>query len=151
MTEPVITASKIFGNANRFIEAYHKVLRPICTETGLPPMAVDIMMFFANNPDHGTAKEVCFFRGLKPGIVSVHVDRLVEEGLLSRTVSKDDRRSMQLVCTENAEPFVEKGRSLQKEFAMRLLSGLGKDDIKAFIDCLSVLNDNIEDIRKNGI
>lgn len=151
MTEPVITASKIFGNANRFIEAYHRVLRPICTDTGLPPMAVDILMFIANNPDHGTARDVCFFRGLKPGIVSVHVDRLVEAGLLTRAVAKDDRRRMQLVCTESAMPFVESGRSLQREFAQRLLSGLGKDDIRTFIDCLSVLNDNMEDIRKNGI
>lgn len=82
MTEQNFTASQMFRNANRFIEAYHAALQPVCRDTGLPPMAVDILMFFANNPESGTAKDVCQCRGFKSGIVSVHVDRLVNEGLL---------------------------------------------------------------------
>ena len=70
------TASRIFNAANRFIEAYHAVLQPICKDTGLPPMAVDILMFIANNPDSNTAGDICRCRGLKTGIVSVHIDRL---------------------------------------------------------------------------
>ena len=77
-----ITPMHIFGTSNRFIEAYHTVLQPMCKATGLPPMAVDILMFAANNPEHATARNVCKYRGLKPGIVSVHVERLVSEGLL---------------------------------------------------------------------
>ena len=84
MSEQNFTASQMFRNANRFIEAYHAALQPVCRDTGLPPMAVDILMFFANNPESGTAKDVCQCRGFKSGIVSVHVDRLVNEGLLSR-------------------------------------------------------------------
>ena len=84
MDQTDFTAAKIFHNANRFIEAYYTVLQPICRETGLPPMAVDILMFLANNPDLPTAGDICRCRGLKSGIVSVHVDRLVNEGLLRR-------------------------------------------------------------------
>lgn len=76
MPEQNFTASQMFRNANRFIEAYHAALQPVCRDTGLPPMAVDILMFFANNPESGTAKDVCQCRGFKSGIVSVHVDRL---------------------------------------------------------------------------
>ena len=92
MTEQNFTASQMFRNANRFIEAYHAALQPVCRDTGLPPMAVDILMFFANNPESGTAKDVCQCRGFKSGIVSVHVDRLVNEGLLSRREVPGDRR-----------------------------------------------------------
>ena len=53
------TASKMFNNANKFIEAYHTVLQPLCRETGLPPMAVDILMFLANNPENDTAMDIC--------------------------------------------------------------------------------------------
>ena len=56
MPEQNFTASQMFRNANRFIEAYHAALQPVCRDTGLPPMAVDILMFFANNPESGTAK-----------------------------------------------------------------------------------------------
>ena len=92
MTEQSFTASQMFRNANRFIEAYHTALLPVCRDTGLPPMAVDILMFIANNPESSTAKDVCQCRGFKSGIVSVHVDRLVNEGLLVRQDVPGDRR-----------------------------------------------------------
>ena len=128
MSEQNFTASQMFRNANRFIEAYHAALQPVCRDTGLPPMAVDILMFFANNPESGTAKDVCQCRGFKSGIVSVHVDRLVNEGLLSR-----------------------RGRALQKAFAQKLVDGLSEADVAVFHSCLAAIGDNIEDIRKNGL
>ena len=111
MPEQNFTASQMFRNANRFIEAYHAALQPVCRDTGLPPMAVDILMFFANNPESGTAKDVCQCRGFKSGIVSVHVDRLVNEGLLSRREVPGDRRKTRLVCTDAAAEIVERGRA----------------------------------------
>ena len=145
------TASRIFNGANRFIEAYHTVLQPICRDTGLPPMAVDILMFIANNPENATAKDVCRCRGLKAGIVSVHIDRLVNEGLLSRQAVPGDRRKTQLVCTDSANSIIEKGRELQRSFAQKLLVGMSDTDIEVFHNCLTVLSGNIEEIRKSGI
>ena len=151
MAEYNITALKLFNNANKFIEAYHTVLQPICRETGLPPMAVDILLFIANNPKNGTAKDICMFHGLKPGIVSVHVDRLVNEDLLIRQGVPGDRRKTQLSCTEKSVPIIEEGRELQKKFAQKLLVGLNDDDVAVFRNCLTVLAHNMENIRKNGI
>lgn len=145
------TASRIFNGANRFIEAYHAVLQPICKDTGLPPMAVDILMFIANNPENATARDVCRCRGLKAGIVSVHIDRLVNEGLLSRQAVPGDRRKTQLVCTDSANSIIERGCELQRSFAQKLLVGMSDTDIEVFHNCLTVLSGNIEEIRKSGI
>ena len=150
MNDLNFTASKMFNSANRFVEAYHAALQPICRDTGLPPMAVDILMFVANNPDNDTAKDICRCRGLKAGIVSVHIDRLVNEGLLLRQDVPDDRRKRRLVCTEAAGGIIERGRELQKNFAQRLLSGLSDSEIEVFHNCLTVLGNNIDEIRKNG-
>lgn len=151
MNEWNYTASKMFSSANRFIEAYHAVLKPVCRQTGLPPMAVDILMFVANNPENGTAKDICQYRGLKPGIVSVHIDRLVNDGLLTRQSVPGDRRKTQLVCTEKSAEIVEAGHELQRAFAHRLLDGLDEADVEAFRGCLSVLSENIDNIRRNGL
>ena len=145
------TASKLFNNANRFIEAYHAVLQPICKETGLPPMAVNILMFIANNPESNTAGDICRCRGLKTGIVSVYVDRLVNEGLLLRQAVQGDRRKTQLSCTAAANGLMDKGCELQKRFAQRLLAGVSSADIEIFHHCLAVLGSNINEIRKNGL
>ena len=78
--DAALTASEIFANVARFTDAYYVAIQPLCERSGLPPMAVDILMFLANNPGHGTAGELCRCRGLKPAIVSFHVERLVQEG-----------------------------------------------------------------------
>ena len=151
MDEQNFSASRLFGSANRFIEAYHMALQPLCRSTALPPMAVDILMFIANNPENSTASDICQFRGLKSGIVSVHVDRLVNEGLLVRQSVPGDRRKTRLVCTDAAAKLIETGRGIQKRFAQKLLTGLSEEDIAVFRGCLAAMGDNIEDIRKNGL
>ncbi len=151
MTEQNFTASQMFRNANRFIEAYHAVLQPICRDTGLPPMAVDILMFIANNPENSTAGDICRCRGLKTGIVSVHIDRLVNEGLLLRQSVPGDRRKTRLVCTDAAGGIIERGHELQKCFAQKLVIGMSDTDIEVFHKCLTILSGNIEEIRKNGV
>ena len=110
MPEWNLTGSRMFSHAAKFIDAYHNVLQPLGRETGLPPMAMDILLFVANNPDRNTASDICQCRGLKPGIVSVHVDRLVNEGLLVRAEAANDRRKTRLTCTEKAQSVVAEVR-----------------------------------------
>lgn len=151
MFDGEITPIRVFSNANRFIEAYHAVLQPLCRESGLPPLAVDVLMFAANNPDYATARNVCKYRGLKPGIVSVHVERLVSEGYLERQNVPGDRRQTLLVCTEKAQPLVEQGRALQKRFSERLTMGLSDADKEALHKAMTLLDNSIDEIRKNGL
>lgn len=141
------TATRMFVNANKFIEAYHKILQPICKMSGLPPMAVDILMFIANNPEQNTANDICRCRGLKSGIVSVHIERLVSEGLIERREVPGDRRKTRLVCTEKATEIIVKGHILQRTFAKKLTEGISKEELKVFHDCLATLGKNIDEIR----
>ncbi len=147
MPEPLLTASAMFANAARFADAYHAALSPLCAETGLPPAATDILLFLANNPGCETAGAICRMRGLKPAIVSFHIDRLVSEGFLLRQSVPGDRRKTALVLTEKAESVVERGRRLQKAFADRLIDGLSEEDLAHFRRCVAAFDRNIERIR----
>lgn len=147
MSELTLTASAMFANAVRFTDAYHAVIAPLCEKTQLPPAAVDILLFLANNPGHDTAAAVCRMRGLKPGIVSFHVDRLVTEGYLLRQGVPGDRRKTMLLCTEKAAPIIAQGRVLQHSFAEQLASGLSEEDLAHFRRCIAVFDCNIERIR----
>ena len=147
MPEPLLTASAMFANAARFADAYNAALSPLCAETGLPPAAADILLFLANNPGCETAGAICRMRGLKPAIVSFHIDRLVSEGFLLRQSVPGDRRKTALVLTEKAESVVERGRGLQKAFADRLIDGLSEEDLAHFRRCVAAFDRNIERIR----
>ena len=151
MLDGMITPSRIFNHAQKFLEAYHAVLQPLCREAGLPPMALDILLFIANNPEQATASGICQLRGLKPGIVSVHVDRLVSEGLLERRKVPGDRRKTHLATTPAAAAIIEKGRALQRRFAARLIDGLSEQDLAALHGTLTVMDRNLESIRQKGL
>ena len=147
MPEPLLTASAMFANAARFSDAYHGALSPLCAETGLPPAAADILLFLANNPGCETAGAICRMRGLKPGIVSFLIDRLVSEGYLLRQPVPGDRRKTALVLTAQAQPIVAEGRELQRAFADRLAEGLSAEDLAHFRRCVAIFDRNIEQIR----
>ena len=71
MLDPSIAAARMYSNSSRFIEAYHAVLQPLCREAELPALALDILLFIANNPDKSTARDVCQFRGMKLSLIHI--------------------------------------------------------------------------------
>ena len=80
--------------------AYAALCKPLCQKLHLPQTAFDILMFLANNPGYQTASDVVEVRKLKANLVSVNVDRLVQEGYLVREADPGDRRRTLLRCTE---------------------------------------------------
>lgn len=143
--------SRVFDNSNKLIDAYHKVLQPLCKETGIPPLALDILLFFANQDENMTANDVCRLRGFKSGIVSVHIDRLVTGGLLERRAVPGDRRKTNLVPTQNAMPIIEKGRELQLSFGEKLLQGIDASDIAVWEKIMMTIDKNVADVREHGL
>ena len=133
--------------ANKTALAYSAVCKPLCQELGLPQTAFDILLFLANNPGCETAGEICRMRGMKPALVSFHIDRLVGEGYLLRQPVPGDRRKTALVLTAQAQPIVAEGRELQRAFADRLAEGLSAEDLAHFRRCVAIFDRNIEQIR----
>ena len=97
-------------------QAYNAMCKPLCQELKLPQTAFDILMFLANNPDCTTARDIVEIRKIKANLVSVNVDRLVQEGYLERRAVAGDRRKTQLLCTEKAQPVIARGREVQERF-----------------------------------
>lgn len=137
------SAAEIYAYAKRFGEAYAAVMRPLCEELGMAQPAVDILLFLANNPGHDTAREICVCRSMKPGIVSFHVENLVQGGYLERQPMPGDRRKCRLVCTERAEPVIRRGRAAQEQFYERLIAGIGLEALELCRGCLDQIGENL--------
>lgn len=130
--------------AKKFTRVYNTMMQPLCEELNMPETAVDILMYFANNPDMNTARDVCRFKFLKSGIVSFHIDRMVNEGLLERRAEPGDRRICRLVCTEKAAPIIEKGRALQMQFGRAITAGLDEATMETLKFSMQTVNNNLE-------
>ena len=126
--------------------AYSAVCRPLCRELKLTQTAFDILLFLANNPGHDTASDIVELRRIKANLVSVNVNRLVEEGYLRRESIPGDRRKTRLVCTDKALPIIDRGRALQAQFIDRLLSGMSEEQRQAFSDAVSAIDRNLDQL-----
>ena len=130
--------------------AYSTVCKPLCQELKLPQTAFDILMFLANNPDCKTARDIVEIRKIKANLLSVNVDKLVQEGYLERRTVQDDRRKQELHCTERAQPVIVRGRALQNAFFERLLAHTDAPMREAFFATLAVMGNNLDEILKEN-
>lgn len=140
------TAADISGHFRRIDRAYNAVMHPLCEESGLAQTALDILLFLANNPGLDTAKDICTYRNLKPGIVSLYVDKLVGDGYIERRAVPEDRRKISLVCTEKAQQVIDCGRRYQESFISQLTEGLSREEIDKCLYCFEVFDENLRRI-----
>ena len=124
--------------------AYSALCKPLCQTLKIPQTAFDILLFLANNPEYSTARDIVEIRHIKANLVSVNVDRLVQEGYLERRTVAGDRRKTQLLCTEQARPIVEQGRKLQAEFLDALFAGVSPDLRSAFDQTVRIMGRNLD-------
>ena len=132
--------------ANKTGLAYSAVCKPLCQKLHLPQTAFDILMFLANNPEHKTARDIVEVRCIKANLVSVNVDKLVQEGYLERCPVASDRRKTELVCTEKAQPIIAEGRRMQNRFFGSMMNGVGKEQLDAFFTTIDTMSRNLDKI-----
>lgn len=134
--------------ARNFYQAYCIRCKSLCRELRMPQTAFDILMFLANNPQYNTAKDIVELRGLKANLVSVNVERLVQEGYLDRRDFPGDRRKTILVCTENARPVIQKGRELQNGFFEEIFRDVDDASRENFHRVMETVERNLNQILK---
>lgn len=136
--------------AQKLSQAYSSACKPLCVSLGLPQTAFDILLFLANNPRYTTARDITEVRKIKANLVSVNVSRLVEDGYLTRNAVTGDRRKIQLLLTEKAQPVVQQGQALQQRFFADLFSGMDEDTRKGFFYALSIMDQNLNHLVKEA-
>ena len=136
--------------AQKLSQAYSSACKPLCVSLGLPQTAFDILLFLANNPRYTTARDITEVRKIKANLVSVNVSRLVEDGYLTRNAVTGDRRKVQLLLTEKAQPVVQQGQALQQRFFADLFSGMDEDTRTGFFYALSIMDQNLNHLVKEA-
>ena len=132
--------------ANKTGLVYSAVCKPLCQQLHLPQTAFDILMFLANNPNYTTARDIVEVRHIKANLVSVNVDKLVQEGYLERYAVASDRRKTKLLCTGKAAPIIRKGRVVQNAFFKRLLDHVEPADQEVFFRTMELIGKILDEI-----
>lgn len=130
------------------MSAYSRMCAPVLLNYGIPQISFDILMFLENNPEFCTAQEISEVRGIKKNLVSVHVEKLVQAGLLRRGTVFGDRRKISLTVTEKAKPIIEAGLAAQQKFYERLTAGISEEDWVVYKRMNEHLAKNVREILK---
>lgn len=134
--------------SKKLLLVYNAMCKPLCRELNLNQTSFDILMFLGNNPEYKTARDIVEMRKIKANLVSVNVDKLVQEGYLERKAVNSDRRKNELVCTLKAQPVLEKGRLVQQQFAQKLLENTDEETRRAFFEIMKKIEQNLNDYLK---
>ena len=104
----------------------------------------------AGHPDYKTARDIVEVRHIKANLVSMNVDKLVQEGYLERYAVAGDRRKTKLLCTGKADPIIRKGRVVQNAFFKRLLDHVEPADQEVFFRTMKLIGKNLDEIIKEN-
>ena len=134
--------------AYKILQVYGALCKPLCQEIKMPQTAFDILMFLANNPLYNTARDIVEIRKIKANLVSINVDKLVQEGFLERQSIANDRRKTKLICTEKAQPIIDKGHKLQENFIEKLFENIDENSREIFKRTIENIEINLDNIMK---
>ena len=123
---------------------YASMLEPICREYGLTRNELDILLFLANNPGFDRAADIVSIRKIAKSHVSLSVNALQTRNLILRQSEAGDRRSAHLKLTENAQPIVQAGQRVQKQFFEQLFEGLSRQELEQWARIQMKICRNIE-------
>lgn len=100
-------AVKLVSEFNKIVMVYEKQFDELSEKENLTKLEIAIIGFLANNPAFNTAKDIERIRKFKKSNISTAVDNLNNRGLLTKEVSKSDRRITNLYLTSIANNIVE--------------------------------------------
>lgn len=134
---------------NKYGRAYITYCKSICREYDINQTEFDILMFFGNNPEYDCAKDIVDVRKIKANLVSINVDKLVNDGYLERKLMLNDRRKYRLVLTKQGKALVKKGKEVQDSFFELLFDSVSAKDRSAFNKVLELIDKNLERILED--
>lgn len=137
-----------FALMRRTNQVYEKFFEELTRRWELNATSFQVIMFFADNPEHNTARDLCRMRSMKTGIVSVAIEQLTSAGLLERKTDINDRRIQRLYLTEKAMPLVEEGRAKRVRFFERIKQGMTEEEFRIYFDLTMKLQSTVEEMAR---
>ena len=97
-----------------------------------------------------TQQAIAFIIQKDKNSVTQFIDNLEKKGLVTRSVSKDDRRVNNIVVTKEGMALKDSTKQLAIDTMNMALEGIPEEDIKTFVSVSKKLLANISDFGKDG-
>jgi MarR family transcriptional regulator, multiple antibiotic resistance protein MarR len=102
----------------------------ILTNVGLTTRKHAVLFALRNLPDPVTVTDVAHWLDRNPNGISMLVDRMLTDGLISRDRDMDDRRSVRLKITSKGEQAIDEGNKLTRQAFKELFGEISDEELK---------------------
>jgi MarR family transcriptional regulator, organic hydroperoxide resistance regulator len=108
-------------------------------------------LFFISNQGSTNFRKLAERLKVTPSNVTGIIDRLVEQGLISRTENPTDRRMMTLKTTEKGDALVAELRERRSSFLSKALTDLSPDELNTVEKGLTILAKAAEEYNQKSM
>lgn len=151
--DKVALIRQVMGASHVFCSAVNEMLErtlAVATNEQLALSQVKLLLLIARPDQRFKVSDVAEFLGVTNAAASRAIERLVQRGLVDRTISRDDRRAVDLSLTPRSRELLDRFTDARNRELLALLSDYPDEklrDIAALLDDLSV---RLLDLRDGG-
>ncbi|MEJ2504154.1 MAG: MarR family transcriptional regulator [Gemmatimonadota bacterium] len=148
--QTILLIRQVMGASHVFCTTVNEMLERSLAEASDEQLAlsqVKLLLLIARPGQRFKVTDVADFLGVTNAAASRAIDRLVQRGLMERTVSKEDRRAVDLSLTEESEALLDRFKTVRNRELMRVLGGFPEDKLRRaaeLLDEMSVLLAELE-------
>ncbi len=128
----------------RVHQSYRNTIRPTMQEIGISSGQPKILLYVRDH-ENCRLKDVASFCDIKPATTSRIIDKMLEEGFLTKTSPKDDRRAMCLQITAQGRQALQSWIACCKKVEEKMLRGFEEEEREAFFNYLNRAYENLND------
>lgn len=142
---------QVMGASHVFCSTVNELLERTLAESSDEQLAmsqVKLLLLIAH--PHRTFKvtDVAQFLGVTNAAASRAIDRLVQRGLVDRTISKEDRRAVDLALTPASRDLLDRFTEARNRELLKLLGGYPEDQLRQVVTLLDELSVRLLDVEK---
>lgn len=122
---------------------YSRCVEPVCEQYGITRMELDILLFLSNNPRLDTAADIVAHRHLCKSQVSTSLRLMEQRGLISKSYTENNRKSVHLSCLPEAVGMIRDGKAAQSHFFRILFQDFTEEELGALKMSIDKIKNNL--------
>ena len=130
-------------------EIYNNMTESLCKKASICNSALNILLLISQDNGNVYAKDLVWMLGLKPNMVSLHINNLVNQGYLKREMIKQDRRKVRLVCTAKSKKIVQDATKIANNLMEQLFEGLNDEEVEVYTKSINLFKQNMNNIKNS--
>jgi DNA-binding MarR family transcriptional regulator len=134
---------RVMGSSHLFFSSVNDLLERSLAEASARQVSmsqVKLLLLISRPHKRFKVKDVADFLGVTNAAASRSIDRLVQRGLVDRTVTPEDRRAVDLTLTPTAENLLARFTTVRDRELLRLLGNHPAEKLERVSDLLDELS-----------